>query len=206
MKSKHRRLPSLKTKRLILRPLSLTDFEAWAKTCRERLPQQNKFDKGPPPEEMLSKRHYLKWLKRTDKSAKLDLLYIFGIFDKKTSSYIGLVNFVVVSRLKYQFANLGYEISNQYWGKGFATESVKALVPFAMRALHLHRIEAGIEPDNRASIAVVKKAGLLKEGIRRKFFYNGKNWLDLVYYSTTAEDLGINSMRPVFKATFEDYF
>ena len=196
----------LKTKRLILRPLKDSDYKSWVKTCSERLPPRNKFEKGPAPKEKLSRVQFKAWLKGSEKARQKDLLYILGIFDRLSGQYIGIVSFAVISRLRYQFANLGYEINNQFSGQGYATEAVKAALPFALKSYKLHRIEAGIEPDNLASLKIVEKVGMYSEGLRPRFFHDGKKWLDLLYFSSTSEDWGLKKYKPSIKTEIKDYF
>ena len=74
---------------------------------------------------------------------------------------------------------IGYGIFPEFWGKGYATEAVKAIVLWASVQPGVKRIEAETEPDNTASRRVLEKAGFLptgeygEEGPR--FFRNAKN-------------------------------
>ena len=112
----------------------------------------------------------------------------------------------MISRLSYQFANLGYEVNNQYWGQGFASEAIEAAIPTAFKTLLLHRVEAGILPKNRASIRVAKKVGLRREGLRKKYFFDGQEWIDIVYFVAYPEDIGLKSGKPKIKPEMKDYF
>jgi [ribosomal protein S5]-alanine N-acetyltransferase len=63
-------------------------------------------------------------------------------------------------------ANLGYWIGEQYWGKGIATECVRLIIYYAFSAaeLELKEISAYVYPENKASIRVLEKNGMKKEG------------------------------------------
>ncbi len=63
---------------------------------------------------------------------------------------------------------MGYSLDQEHNGKGYTTEAAKLVVKYAFETLNLHRIEAGVMPDNIASIRVLEKAGFHKEGIARK--------------------------------------
>ncbi|EGR47853.1 uncharacterized protein TRIREDRAFT_108637 [Trichoderma reesei QM6a] len=68
----------------------------------------------------------------------------------------------------YRTWELGYWFTPSAWGKGYATELVKALVPWAFATWpRLNRIEAMAYDRNEASKAVLKKAGFTLEGVRR---------------------------------------
>ncbi len=194
-----------KTKRLVIRLIKKSDYVSWRRSCLGRLEKQNEFDKGPPKEETLTKAFLQRWLDLNKRARKSDLVYTLGIFDKRNGDYLGLVNFAVISRLSYQFANLGYEIHNQFWGQGIAGEAISGAVGLAFKKLHLHRLEAGIEPHNKASIRVCEKLKMKKEGLRKKYYFNGKEWLDLVYFSMNAEDYGVKNSKPRIKPNMSDY-
>jgi RimJ/RimL family protein N-acetyltransferase len=59
---------------------------------------------------------------------------------------------------------LGYWIARAHWGRGFATESGRALIDIA-RALKLPRLEASHFLDNPASGRVLEKLGFLPTGL-----------------------------------------
>lgn len=59
---------------------------------------------------------------------------------------------------------IGYGIFNEYQGNGYATEAVDAMVSWALRQPGVMRVEAEIEPDNKASKHVLQKCGFLPTG------------------------------------------
>ncbi len=61
-------------------------------------------------------------------------------------------------------ATLGYCLSARAWGRGYATETARALVGFGFDVLLLHRIQAGCDPENAASARVLEKVGMTLEG------------------------------------------
>jgi RimJ/RimL family protein N-acetyltransferase len=62
-------------------------------------------------------------------------------------------------------AEISYWTFPQHRRKGFATHAVRLLCDFAFRELAVERIEAQVEPDNRASRRVAEGAGFLEERI-----------------------------------------
>ena len=52
------------------------------------------------------------------------------------------------------------------------------IVNFAFKKLRLHRLEANIQPENKASIALAKTCGFMKEGFSPKFIKKGGKWKD----------------------------
>jgi RimJ/RimL family protein N-acetyltransferase len=61
-------------------------------------------------------------------------------------------------------AELGYGLRKASWGNGYATELARALIRRAFLDLDATRVVASVAAGNGASIRVLEKAGLLREG------------------------------------------
>jgi RimJ/RimL family protein N-acetyltransferase len=59
---------------------------------------------------------------------------------------------------------LGYALAPAVWGRGFATEAVRAIVDVAFELTAAAAIEASVRPENLASRRVVEKAGFSRVG------------------------------------------
>ncbi|MEO6395202.1 MAG: GNAT family N-acetyltransferase [Devosia sp.] len=69
---------------------------------------------------------------------------------------IGVVGF---SFAEGKVPELGYWLGEPYWGKGYMTEAVKALVEAAHKTGQFEIIHAQVLADNQASTQVLEKAG-----------------------------------------------
>ena len=79
-------------------------------------------------------------------------------------------------------ADLGYELSPQHWGNGYATEAARALVDFGFRELDLSRISSWCIADNTPSARVLERLGFRQEGrLRRNEYFKGRWWDTLLY-------------------------
>lgn len=79
-------------------------------------------------------------------------------------------------------ADIGYELSPDQWGHGYATEAARAIVQFGFAELKVHRIGAWCIADNIASARVLEKIGLKLEGrLRDKEHFKGRWWDTLMY-------------------------
>lgn len=58
---------------------------------------------------------------------------------------------------------IGYWLAPDYWGKGLATEAGQAVMQHGFGSLGLQRIVAVAHPENRASIRVLEKLGMVFE-------------------------------------------
>lgn len=61
-------------------------------------------------------------------------------------------------------ASTGYVFAKDAWGKGYATEALRAMIDLA-RDLHVTRLYAICHTDHRASARVLEKCGFAREGI-----------------------------------------
>ncbi len=85
-------------------------------------------------------------------------------------------------------ADIGYELSPEHWGHGYATEAARAIVQFGFAELKVHRISAWCIADNAASAHVLEKLGLKLEGrLREKEYFKGRWWDTLIYATLESE-------------------
>ena len=85
-------------------------------------------------------------------------------------------------------ADIGFELSPESWGRGFATEAGKTMVEFGFSELKLHRISSWCIADNAASSRVLEKLGLRLEGRLRQNEYFKSRWWDTLVYGLLAEE------------------
>ena len=80
-----------------------------------------------------------------------------------------LFQFHVASRR----AELGYALGRPYWGFGYMHEALQALLHYAFQTLDLNRLEADIDPRNRASAKTLERLGFQIEGhLRERWIVN----------------------------------
>jgi RimJ/RimL family protein N-acetyltransferase len=65
---------------------------------------------------------------------------------------------------------MGYTIRRDCWGEGHASEVARLLVDLGFNRLHLERLAATCDPGNAASVRVLEKAGLRREGLLRGLY------------------------------------
>jgi ribosomal-protein-alanine N-acetyltransferase len=101
---------------------------------------------------------------------------------------VGVTNLSQIARGNLQSAYLGYYVGEPYAGRGYMAEAIGLLLRHAFKRLKLHRIEANIQPGNLASIALVRRAGFVKEGYSRRYLKICGRWRDHERWAITAED------------------
>ncbi len=63
-------------------------------------------------------------------------------------------------RAELMETDLGYRFMKQYWGQGYATEAAAACLRYGFEKLHIQEIIGRTEPENSASVRVLKKCGM----------------------------------------------
>ena len=79
---------------------------------------------------------------------------------------------------------LGYWVVPQERGHGAATAALRLVVPWALSALDLRRLEAWVQPENLASQQVLRNAGFSEEGRLRNFLTIEGRAADALVFST----------------------
>ena len=80
-------------------------------------------------------------------------------------------------------AGLGYWVRRSVWSQGIATEAAAAALSHALGGLRLHRVEALVALENKASQRVIEKLGFTREGVAREAEYVDGRYLDHIQYS-----------------------
>ncbi len=157
-----------RSRRLELRPYRFSDFKAWRTGHLGRCEKKNRFDGDKPNPRTLTKARFRKVVLLHRQWAKKRDMFQFGIFERGSGRIVGMIGYNMISK-SYSWANLGYGIHNQHWGKGFGPEAAKLCLEIGFRDLDIFRIEASCEPGNEPSAKVALRAGLRPEGRRAKF-------------------------------------
>lgn len=75
----------------------------------------------------------------------------------------------------HRWAEVGYELAAEQWGRGLMTEALRAILGYAFKEMGLHRVEANLDPENAGSRRVLEKLGFVREGLfRENWYYEGR--------------------------------
>jgi ribosomal-protein-alanine N-acetyltransferase len=64
---------------------------------------------------------------------------------------------------------VGYVLARPYWGKGYMTEVLRAVIDWAFSQPDIFRVQATCDVENVASARVMEKAGMMREGLLRRY-------------------------------------
>lgn len=112
----------------------------------------------------------------TDHQKRTIKNYTFSV-ELEKGGFIGLVS-LKLSSSKFNSAEVWYKINVDYWNQGYATEAIRSVIHFGFGRLKLHRIEAGCAVENLASIRVLEKVGMTREGRKRQILPLKTGWMD----------------------------
>lgn len=172
------------TKRLVIREIEPNDLAHIHQLLI--LPETDRYNTlGNPVHIDETKKIVMNWLEDQKEKPRNNYTYLIEMPDKEFIGTIGLI----LSKPKYNSANVWYKLHVAQWGKGYATEAVKAMIAFGFDSLKLHRIEAGCAVDNIASYKVLEKAGMTLEGGRRKVLPIRGDWVDNYEYAILEDDM-----------------
>jgi len=172
-----------KTDRLVIRPVKVSDYHEWLRGFNDRMPSQHKYDDGRIDMEDCTKEWFSSLVDKYEQLAKSDSAYILDLFLKDDGRHVGTIDFSTLAREGFHWGRIGYTIHNQFWGRGFGKEAVKAALSIAFTELGYHRIEAHINVDNIPSERLAKSVGMEFECVRKGFIFEFGEWTDnLVYY------------------------
>jgi [ribosomal protein S5]-alanine N-acetyltransferase len=91
-------------------------------------------------------------------------------------------------RLDQRNARLGYWIAHPHWRNGFASEASSLLISAAFRELGLHRIHAGVFPDNPRSMRLLRRLGFRREGRTREDRIVDGRYRDLILFGLLRQE------------------
>ncbi len=100
----------------------------------------------------------------------------------------GVFNVNEIVRGAFQSAYLGFYAVAAYAGKGYMSAGLKLVLEQAFTSLQLHRVEANIQPQNVASINLVKTNNFRKEGYSPRYLKINNEWRDHERWAVTVED------------------
>jgi ribosomal-protein-alanine N-acetyltransferase len=170
-----------------LRPLRQSDARRWREVRRRNAEWLRPWEATLPPEAqsegdivptfgMMVRR--LKREAREGRALPFALTY--------QGSLVGQVTVGGIAWGSLRAAYVGYWIDSAVAGRGIMPVAVAMAIDHGLDVLRLHRIEVNIRPENAASLRVVEKLGLRREGERPAYLHIDGDWRDHVTFAVHA--------------------
>lgn len=86
-------------------------------------------------------------------------------------------------------AEIGYWLSETYWGKGLIKNAIEQIVDYGFKNLDIVRIFARIYGNNTPSQRVIEKAGFKLEGRFEKTIFKNNEFLDELIYAVRKNNI-----------------
>ena len=176
------RLPTLRTARMTLRAARMNDARDMYEYSRD--PEVARHVLWEAHGSIHQTRTYLRYIIRQYRAGMPGTFVIELNEERKVIGTIGLMWMQRDNRS----AEIGYSLSRAYWNRGLMTEALEAILDFCFETLRLNRVEAQHEVDNPASGAVMRHAGMRREGLLRQRVYNKGQYVDVELYAILRAD------------------
>ena len=172
----NRGMTSLDTERLILRPLAADDAPAIQELAADRrVAESTLLIPHPYPDGAAAE-----FVDKVSGEGK----HAFAITLRDGGALIGVMGLNVEA--EHDRAEVGYWIGVPFWGRGYATEALRAVIDYGFESVALHRIYANHFSTNPASGRVLAKAGMQHEGTLRDHYRKWGEYRDAELYAIVA--------------------
>jgi RimJ/RimL family protein N-acetyltransferase len=146
-------IPVLETKRLALRAPRLEDAKTVATLANDRRIAENTA-RIPHPYKKSDAEGFIAGANKAGGEA----VFLITLRDATVIGACGIV-------MQERNAELGYWLGVNYWGKGYATEALHAVIDYAFTDLEHEALQAGARVTNPASRRVLEKCGFQWTGV-----------------------------------------
>jgi RimJ/RimL family protein N-acetyltransferase len=146
----------LETARLVLRPTRAEDFEDWVAIMTD--PVAMEFLGGSQARSMVWRDFLMMagaW--------SIQGFGMFSVIEKETNRWVGRVGPWMPEG--WPGSEIGWGISRDRWGRGYAVESATAAIDWAFSELGWREVIHSIGPKNVASQAVARRLGARRRGV-----------------------------------------
>lgn len=174
--------PVLETDRLLLRQMLVRDRDdMYEYSCKPQVTKYLLWHEHPSAD------YTAKYLKYMQPKYRRGEVFDWALVTKDQNKMIGTCGFVRFDA-ENNAAEVGYVISDKFWGNGYAAEALGRIISFGFEELSLNRIYARHMIGNDASGRVMQKCGMHYEGIIRGSMYIKEKYCDVAQYAILKND------------------
>ena len=176
-------LPQLETERLRLREINVQDeLDIFAFTS---LQETSFFLTWYPHKSIEASRQFILSVLEKKKTGLPQQWVIELKAEKKVIGIAGFIDFNEENKR----AEIAFVQSPYYSGKGYMTEALAKILDFGFTQCNLKRIQAKAEVENTASLNVLQRIGMEKEGVLKSFIYRKAAFRDYVMLASINKNV-----------------
>ncbi len=166
---------------IVLRPWTISDASQLALIADNKKIADNLRDGLPFP---YSLKDALDWLNLILPENHPPRFFAITV-DKQLVGSIAIVSKTDIYRKNFE---IGFFLSENFWGKGIATKAIKAATSYAFRDFDIIRVYAESFSDNTGSRRALEKAGFRHEATLQRNIIKNEIIKDSCIYSVLRED------------------
>jgi ribosomal-protein-alanine N-acetyltransferase len=151
------RIPTIRAQRLTLRPFEDTDVEPLYRIYSDE--EVMRYWGGGTFRQFSEAKDFLTEVKEDLKQRRCLQWAIVRQEDDELVGTFAIFHWDLVA----QKCEIGFVLGRAYWRMGYMSEAVQVALAFAFDHLDIRRVEADVDPRNRASVRLLERLGFKKE-------------------------------------------
>lgn len=166
--------------KVVLRPIAISDAPRFVRWLND--PAVAKMLRGH--KKKLTLKEERKWIRALPKKRKTEKQFAImtteGVHIGSTGLNLDIEN---------SLARFGIVIGDKkYWGRGYGTDTTKAIMRYAFLTLKLHKIELNVYVFNKRAMRLYRKIGFKVEGIQKEHLRYGGKYFDRIKMGLLKRD------------------
>lgn len=184
---------ALQTPRLLLRPFRASDLEPFFAYRSD--PQVAEYQGWKMPYTLEMAQEFIAEMRVMAPNTPGEW-YQMAIERKDGGEMIGDIAYY---RLKHDLnqAEIGITLATAYHGRGYAVEAIERLLAYLFDELRLHRVRAGVDPENPASWKTLERLGFRREAHFVENLWLRGRWVDEYWYAMLGREWAEKRRNPV---------
>jgi RimJ/RimL family protein N-acetyltransferase len=159
----------------LLRPFRRGDEPSLARHANNRKVWRNLRDSFPHP---YAAEHASAWV-----ASNLGVAPVRNFAIEIEGEVAGSIGVTPFADVNARSAEIGYWVAEPHWGRGVATEALRAATDHVFRAFDVVRVQATVFAWNEASMRVLEKCGYAREAVLAKSVFKDGELIDSVLYA-----------------------
>lgn len=171
-------LPTFFTDRMTLRPLEMDDAPAVLGYAAD--PSVSQYTLWSAHRDLEDSRTFIRWLTGSG-------VWCWALVPECEHAVIGMCFLHSIQR-QHKRAEIAFNLARPYWGRGLATEAVRAVLEVSFSTYSFNRIEGNCMIGNVAAGRVMEKCGMSFEGVLRQFLFAKDAFHDARLYAILRDE------------------